>query len=635
MHCCLLPGDRSALAWLRSKLGEAERGGRLSSASASWLPAPSKPVDGVYLYSTGEAVLKRKEDGIGGVPLKRIAEIIQVGEKGYDEQKNGLFGPLIQFPEGRRSFLPGDLDDAEESPLRQLAEQCDDPIVRGRIYEVLLARFPARRREYQPLIVTARLASLPFFDGWPEQLNTIARASVLVIQAKDDAQLRAVLDGWDLVGTSVLASEYWFAFARVAVAFATHVLKQRWARPRVEAPRLERWDVTARWHAHRSISLDHFQRQMVLDEVGDWCGAVGDGAGKLTYHREQVEDILMEAEERGGLVATSLLSRALKLAADRGGEFKDLALKAKRAFPEAMKQGEAEFKPYQMELRVPEPIMAYINEILERSPSVQVVLQSLAAFPLVMELSKEHIEASAKKSMEHFIGWRVFPSVAHRDGKIVAVSSSDADHLREQMALVSRLHIGTNEVILRYVLAKIFDRINPSDLYDLVSGCPGLDRRRIPFLETASERFKAQDWVSCGVITSVMYESVLRDFVRSTGYPARQVEADGVHADQTLGDMLRAAEVRHVLGDQHADMVTHVLLDPERGMNLRNDVGHGTAHAGALTPERILLVWLFLVRLTLIRPITEEDEDHAPADKTDHSGSESHPGQADSPPDSE
>jgi hypothetical protein len=232
--------------------------------------------------------------------------------------------------------------------------------------------------------------------------------------------------------------------------------------------------------------------------------------------------------------------------------------------------------------------------------------------------------------MDHFIGWRVFPSVSHRDGKIVAMSASDSDHLREQMALVSRIHLGTNELILHHVLTKIFKRITPTDLYDVVSGCPGLDRRRRPFLETASERFKAQDWISCGVITSVMYESVLRDFIRWTGYPARQIQPDGIHADQTLGDMLRAAEVRHVLGDEHADMVTHILGDPEHGMNLRNDVGHGTAHAGALTPERLLLIWLFMVRLTLIRPITEDDgpDDYRPVNETESSILEPHPGDA-------
>jgi hypothetical protein len=560
----------------------------------------------VHLYSTGEAVLKRKDIDINGVPLKRVAEIIQLGENKYDEQANGLFAPFVQFPDGRRSFLPSDLEDDEQEPLRQLGEQCDDPIVRARIYEVLLARFPARRRELQPLIVESRLASLPLLHGWPDLLDTVVRASVLAVQAKNEAQLRAVMEGWDVVGSRVLVSEYWFAFAHVAVAFATHLLRQRWAKPHIESSRTARWDVTVRWHAQRSASLAHFQRQMVLDEAGDWCGLIGDPTTKTAYHRQHVEDIFDEAQERGGLVATHLLSRALKIATDRGGEFKDLALKAKQAFPAAMKQGEAEFKPYRMKMRVPEPILEYVNEVLARSPSVHVVLQSLAAFPLLMELSKEHIEASAKKSMERTIAWRLMPSVAHRDEKIVAVSASEAEHVREQMALVSRIHLGTNELIVNHVLTKIFERITPADLYDAVSRCPGLDLKRVPFLQTASERFAAQDWISSGVLTSVMYEAVLRDFVRSTGYPARQVETDGIHADQTLGDMLRAPEVRHILGDQHADMVAHVLADPAHGMNLRNDVGHGTAHAGALTPERILLIWLFMIRLALIRPITEE-----------------------------
>ena len=118
-----------------------------TGSSSSWLPAPSRPVDGVYLYSTGEAVLRRKEVEIAAVPIKRIAEIIQLGEKGYDEQKNGLFVPFVQFPDGRRSFLPSDLADAEEGPLRKLAEECEDPIVRTRLYEVLLARFPSHRRD--------------------------------------------------------------------------------------------------------------------------------------------------------------------------------------------------------------------------------------------------------------------------------------------------------------------------------------------------------------------------------------------------------------------------------------------------------------------------------------------------------
>lgn len=71
-----------------------------TASSRSWLPAPSSPVDGVeaHLYSTGEALLKRNEADICGVALKRIAEIIQVGERNYDELQNGLFAPLVQLP---------------------------------------------------------------------------------------------------------------------------------------------------------------------------------------------------------------------------------------------------------------------------------------------------------------------------------------------------------------------------------------------------------------------------------------------------------------------------------------------------------------------------------------------------------
>jgi hypothetical protein len=400
-----------------------------------------------------------------------------------------------------------------------------------------------------------------------------------------------------------LSSEYWWAFALVAVAFAKGVLKQRWAKAFVDSDRRERWDVTARWLALHSSQLGHFQRQRVLDETGDWCGLVGANADKASYHRQHVLDVMAEAREVGGLAATSYLSRAMKLATDRG--FTDLMTEAKRAFPAAAAAGEAEFKHYSTGFEVPQPIIDAINEMIERSSSVPTLLRSLAAFPLLMLLPMEAIRTSAEKSLRSSIARQMMPSISHRDRKVSAISSTKDEKLREEVAMVSGIRIAMNEVILRRVLGRIFETMSPTDLCEVASECPGLESVRIPFLATASERFRAQDWISCGVITSVMYEAVLRDFMRSTGYPARAVTSDGIHADQTLGDMLRSAEVRHVLGREHTDMVRHVLVDSEHGMNLRNEVGHGTVHQQALSPERILLVWLFIVRLTLIRPIVD------------------------------
>jgi hypothetical protein len=75
----------------------------------------------MYMYRAGEALLKRPESAIEDVALKRIAEIIQLGENARDEQDGGLFVPFLQVPNGARSFLPIDIDDAEEQSIRKLA----------------------------------------------------------------------------------------------------------------------------------------------------------------------------------------------------------------------------------------------------------------------------------------------------------------------------------------------------------------------------------------------------------------------------------------------------------------------------------------------------------------------------------
>jgi hypothetical protein len=99
------------------------------------------------------------------------------------------------------------------------------------------------------------------------------------------------------------------------------------------------------------------------------------------------------------------------------------------------------------------------------------------------------------------------------------------------------------------------------------------------------------------VIILTVYEAVLRDLVRALGYSALKVER-GVQMDETLNSLLRAEPTLAVLGPAHCKLAEYVLCDPELGWNLRNEVAHGTIHAEALTPTRVLLAWLLVVRLT-------------------------------------
>ncbi len=68
--------------------------------------------------------------------------------------------------------------------------------------------------------------------------------------------------------------------------------------------------------------------------------------------------------------------------------------------------------------------------------------------------------------------------------------------------------------------------------------------------------------------------------------------------DETLNSLLRAEPVQAILGSAHTKVAEYLLCDSELGWNLRNEVAHGTIRTDALTPTRVLLAWLLVVRLT-------------------------------------
>ncbi len=91
-----------------------------------------------------------------------------------------------------------------------------------------------------------------------------------------------------------------------------------------------------------------------------------------------------------------------------------------------------------------------------------------------------------------------------------------------------------------------------------------------------------------------------------------------------------------ILGRAHCKLVEYVLCDPELGWNLRNEVAHGTVRADALTPTRVLLAWLLVVRLTCFvaeHTAASADTPEAPAEAVEELGaSDVAPAAAATPP---
>lgn len=145
-------------------------------------------------------------------------------------------------------------------------------------------------------------------------------------------------------------------------------------------------------------------------------------------------------------------------------------------------------------------------------------------------------------------------------------------------------------------------------MLDALGAWPHLPATRQTILAYAAERFAAHDWVGSGYVAATQFEAVLRDLLRAGGYHALKAERDGAMMDETLNSLLRCEAAQQVLGTGFCSLAEFVLCDSALGWNLRNEIAHGTVRAEALSPARVLLLWLLVVRLTCFSVMVESGE---------------------------
>ena len=257
------------------------------------------------------------------------------------------------------------------------------------------------------------------------------------------------------------------------------------------------------------------------------------------------------------------------------------------------------FRQVSETLQVSPPLVALLDELIAVASSSSAAVRQLAVFPGLLEVDVASLRTSTIEALQDSPLIALLPSVQyHVDGKVTHRADGFEGNIDRMVALQIGSHLALCEWLLGRFLAKTLERFEPRTLLDSLAEWPHLAPHRAVLLAIASERFAGGDWVSSGFIVVTLYEAVLRDLLRAGGYSALKVEPGGLQMDETLNSLLRSDAARNVLGAEHCDLVDHVLCEPQLGWNLRNEVAHGTVHAGALTPTRVLLVWLFLIRVT-------------------------------------
>jgi hypothetical protein len=587
-----------------SKSGDAVADRRVTPDEARRLVV--EPSD-IELWRLASALDRTGAALAGNVAPALVADILEVGEpenwpRTTRAVESGVepFRPLCTMPKDDgnvyRSWLPSDLGADDEERVRAFASASKNEFVRARVFEVLWVRF--KKFPDVTAAIDARFASAKLTDpetNWPRMVKNLGRLTTLVLAVSAKARLPELVTALDEAAGRLVACSRPFSFPVLADMVCNTLLTKSNGRDVFTAERGKAWDklLSDTASTHRGDPHHGHDALMVLQA---WRARWGDHDGAQLARRDVVANLQEAAKNSPPMIATTHAQRALQAALDFG--LADLSDSLRNGLMGAIKEALPEFKQISGTFTVPKELLATIDALLTANPRLPGAIRELAILPGLLEVDIDALRDSAREQLKDSPFAALVPTEQfHADGKVTFRSNDFEGNLERHVAFGVGTHLVLVEAIVGYFLRSAIARFEQTTLLDALASRPHLPPHRAALLAVAAERFASRDFVSSGVIVLTVYEAVLRDLVRALGYPALKVER-GIQMDETLSSLLRAEPTQAVLGPAHTKLAEYVLCDPELGWNLRNEIAHGTIHADALTPTRVLLGWLLVVRLT-------------------------------------
>lgn len=580
---------------------------RLSAMATDQHEPILQPVAGQTDAASSASAVDRDGDPIHEVAPALVADVLEVGlvDSWRVNEESTFPGPyrphvVLHGEDGssRRSFIVEDLKPEDEVPLRSLAVQSANNFVRGRIFDVLWVRYGNHQDAHAA--IDALMAAAATFTGekrWPEMVSLLGRAATLIVKTNARTKLSALLDALEDAGQRVLAGCYDFGFGRLAEMVRLVVIAASWGKQEFGEARADRWIGTlgflAEQHAH-----DHHHGQNAFHELQAWQGRWGRQPQQRAIQERMVDELQAIASGQPRSIAPSTLQTALSraLAFGLSGHVEEVRLR----LSEAIRAAVPEFQTISGSAKIPADAIEELERLVENSPNPSVAVRQLAVLPGLLEVPLDDFRNAAEQRLKDQLFWRFARSIHYHDGKVTFSGRNDEAKTNESLALFASFHQAFVEALLGHFLRLTHERFRDDTMFEALAGWPHLAAVRQPLLARASERFARSDFVSSGVLVTTLYEAVLRDLLRAGGYSALKTDTSGIMADETLNSLLQNLRTKDILGEGHVWFVEHVLCRAHLGPNMRNAIAHGTATTEALTPTRVLLAWLLLVRVTTL-----------------------------------
>ncbi len=559
----------------------------------------------IQVADIGRALDPKGDDFVDGLSSARLAALLQIGQTapwsqpaGKGKGGVGLFSPMCTVPkeDGQvyRSLLPEDLAPEEEGPIRAQVEQSGHSLVRAHLSEVLWVRF--RRFPDAATAISARFDAARQADAeryWPGIVKNLGRLTTLLLRLNQRERLPALIISLDYARVKLTQCSLPFSFLELANMVRCTLLARPEGRESFSPARAAQWQLDLRLTVDRYLD-DPRHEIDAMDALREWMLVWGRD-GVPVVEAQVVNTLRKYAKAGSPSVAPLHLQRALHLALEYKLSQADQQ-KTKLELVESIKSAVPHFRKHTMDIPLPPDLVASINEIANGPINVSEAVRQLACFPGLLDVDKSLVRSMAVQTLAEAPFTARLTSVRYGGGKVVNQASTYQENVEQQLGRLIEAQFAIVIGLLHNWLKEVNGRIEDRSLLDSLGQWPILNPNRRTFLAYASHRFAQQDWTGSGFVVATQFEGLLRDQLRALGYSAIK-DADGVQMDETLNSLLRTEAALQLLGSEFRAAAEFILCDPAFGWNLRNEIAHGTVRPSMFSAERVLIVWLLVVRL--------------------------------------
>jgi hypothetical protein len=546
------------------------------------------------------------DDGAGQLALALLARVANFWLRPADWTTP--YGPGIAL-QGNRTDVPSDLSDVDLEILRTVVDHIPQPLLRGRVHDVLFIRsVPRERIAHAVAHIMAVLDCEISEDSWVSASAAWERA--VIVARRLNKPTAALLESLDMQLRAVVRRRQ---TAFLGLNAAQLMRKQRLGRTH------------ARGVAHRltqiaNVSSDSGSARAYREEAAVWHALSGDSASAEVQVALAVQSLCNEAEK--------MASSAGDGAAPRAAHLFEIALQQVRTLSNAarVRAGVADL-PARIARRIRElgaaqmgsmraftsnPISLIdvarqaVDSVKDRdAPDALYQFAAMASwtdFQKEKTVAEARIETHPLSSLFGHVHYSYDGRVVHRSGGQGGepIYGTDPATWRQMMqAFDLRIGLLVQGILWpAYIQLSNDHHVSTEDFELITRGSAIVPPDRIGQYAMALNHGYASNFSTAMQLLVPQIENLIRFHLGNAGISTTTIEK-GIEHEIGLSRLMEKDGIQTILGDDLCFEIRALFCGP-LGPNLRNNLAHGLLSDAEVSSATAIYTWWFALRLVYV-----------------------------------